>query len=200
MESVLVNFVYAQPVGHAIEALQYCLGYHAADPSHRVGVVLNADTPAEMATWCPFIDEVHTIRLDLFDPATDARDQLEAIGDGWDFVVGDARSGQPAQRDFFPGLAAYYDQADACFTGAKGWAGARPPSYLPRQPLRLDLPQAARSGFAVLLGGSAGRHMYPTVASWQLILTALADRFPGTEIRLLGKLGRDGRTRTTYRR
>jgi hypothetical protein len=94
MSSVLVNFVYAQPVGHAIEALQYCLGYHAADPSRRIGVVLNAATPAELATWCPFIDEVHTIRLDLFDPATDARDQLEAIGDDWDHVVSDVRSGR----------------------------------------------------------------------------------------------------------
>ena len=35
MESVLVNFVYAPPVGHAIEALHYSLGYHAADPSRR---------------------------------------------------------------------------------------------------------------------------------------------------------------------
>jgi hypothetical protein len=26
-ERVLVNFVYAHPVGHAVEALHYCLGY-----------------------------------------------------------------------------------------------------------------------------------------------------------------------------
>ncbi|MFC0543084.1 hypothetical protein [Kutzneria chonburiensis] len=79
MGSVLVNFVYAQPVGHAIEALHYANGYHTADPSRRIGVVLNANTPAELATWCPFIDEVHTIDLDLFDPATDTRDQLAKI-------------------------------------------------------------------------------------------------------------------------
>jgi hypothetical protein len=202
MSSVLVNFVYAQPVGHAVEALQYCLGYHAADPSRRIGVVLNADTPAEMATWCPFVDEVHTIRLDLFDPATDARDQLRAIAQDWDHVVRDGRMALPEQRKFFPGLAAYYDQADAYFTGEKGWAGRQPPSYRPRQPLRLDLPEpASRSGFTVLLGGSAERHLYPTITSWELILTALADRFPGTEIRLLGKLSKqDGRTLTTYRR
>ncbi|QUQ64867.1 hypothetical protein [Kutzneria sp. CA-103260] len=202
MESVLVNFVYAQPVGHAVEALHYSLGYHAADPSRRIGVVLNADTPAEMATWCPFIDEVHTIRLDLFDPATDARDQLEKIGRDWDHVVNDVRLTQPAQREFFPGLAAYYDQADAYFTGEKGWAGTKKgPSYQPRQPLRLDLPEPeTTSGFTVLLGGSAQRSMYPTITSWELILTALADRLPGTEFRLLGKLSEDGRTRTTYHR
>ena len=201
MGSVLVNFVYAQPVGHAIEALHYANGYHAADPSRRIGVVLNAKTPAELAEWCPFIEEVHTIDLDLFDPATDTRDQLARISQHWDHVVNDARSAQPAQREIFAGLAAYYDQADAYFTGAKGFAGfKKAPSYEPRQPLRLDLPQTERSGFTVLLGGSAHRHMYPTVASWRLILTELAARFPGTAIHLLGKLARDGRTSTTYSR
>lgn len=201
MDSVLVNFVYAPQVGHAIEALHYALGYHAADPSRRIGVVLNANTPAELATWCPFIDEVHTIDLDLFDPATDARAQLAEIGKDWDHLVADARSAQPAQRDFFPGLAAYYDQADAYFPGAKGFAGFnKAPSYEPRQPLRLDLPRSERTGFTVLLGGSADRHMYPTVASWELILSALAERLPGTEFRLLGKLAKDGRTSTTYSR
>jgi hypothetical protein len=203
VESVLVNFVYAQPVGHAIEALHYSLGYHAADPSRRIGVMLNADTPAEMATWCPFIDEVHTIRLDLFDPATDARDQLAKIGQHWDHVVSDVRLTQPAQREFFPGLAAYYDQADAYFTGEKGWAGTKKgPSYAPRQPLRLELPEPeTKAGFTVLLGGSAKRSMYPTITSWELILTKLADRFPNTEFHLLGKLDeQDGRTRTTYDR
>jgi ADP-heptose:LPS heptosyltransferase len=201
MESVLVNFVYAQQIGHAIEALHYANGYHAAGPSRRIGVVLNANTPAELADWCPFVDEVHTIDLDLFDPATDARDQLAKIAPDWDYVVNDYRSTQAAQREIFPGLAAYYDQANAYFTGTKGFAGFKlPPAYALRQPLRLDLPQTERHGFAVLLGGSADRHMYPTVASWRLVLTELAERFPGTEIRLLGRLAKDGRTSTTYRR
>jgi hypothetical protein len=37
-DRLLVNFLYAQPVGHAIEALHYRLGYHAADPSREVAV------------------------------------------------------------------------------------------------------------------------------------------------------------------
>jgi hypothetical protein len=31
-ERLLVNFFYAHPVGHAIEALHYANGHHAADP------------------------------------------------------------------------------------------------------------------------------------------------------------------------
>jgi hypothetical protein len=35
-ERLLVSFFYAQPVGHAVEALHYCLGHHAADPQRAV--------------------------------------------------------------------------------------------------------------------------------------------------------------------
>ena len=43
-ERLLVNFFYAQPVGHAIEALYYANGHHAADPALEVAVALNAAT------------------------------------------------------------------------------------------------------------------------------------------------------------
>jgi hypothetical protein len=48
-ERVLVNFFYAQQVGHAIEALHYCLGHHAADPEREVAIALNAATPVVLA-------------------------------------------------------------------------------------------------------------------------------------------------------
>jgi len=37
-ERLLVNFFYANPVGHAVEALHYCLGHHLADPTREVSV------------------------------------------------------------------------------------------------------------------------------------------------------------------
>jgi hypothetical protein len=47
-ESVLVNFWYAQPVGHAVEALHYCLGYHRADPARHVSLMLERDFPLRL--------------------------------------------------------------------------------------------------------------------------------------------------------
>jgi hypothetical protein len=35
-ERVLVNFFYAQPVGHAVEALHYAHGHRAADPAREL--------------------------------------------------------------------------------------------------------------------------------------------------------------------
>ncbi len=46
-ERLLVNFFYAHPAGHAVEALHYCLGHHAADPTREVSVALNAATSVE---------------------------------------------------------------------------------------------------------------------------------------------------------
>jgi hypothetical protein len=44
-ESLLVNFVYCHPVGHAIEALHAAHGYHRADPELRISVALLARWP-----------------------------------------------------------------------------------------------------------------------------------------------------------
>jgi hypothetical protein len=60
-ESVLVNFFYAHPVGHAMEALHYALGHHAVDPSREIAVALNADTPVRLADYCPFISASYAI-------------------------------------------------------------------------------------------------------------------------------------------
>ena len=146
--SVLVNFVYCHPVGHAVEALHYCHGYHRADPGLRIGLALNADTPAELAALCPYIDDIYPIGVDVFDRAYDSASALNAIPPGWDWVVSDARGQQPHQRVAFPGLARYYDQARDRFAASGSilaTAGAVPPSYSPGRQLRLPFPGAARS-------------------------------------------------------
>jgi hypothetical protein len=57
-ESVLVNFVYCHPVGHAVEAVQHCLGYREAGRDRRIGVVLKANTAVDLASWSEQVDEV----------------------------------------------------------------------------------------------------------------------------------------------
>ncbi len=192
MAKLLVNFVYAHNVGHAIEALHLAHGHHRADPSLSISVALNASTPVELASLCPFVSAVHPVTLDLFDPSVPFVADLPRA---FDFVVEDGRMSQPEQRALFPGLTAYYD---ACRTRF-GVTSAAP--YSPGEHFRLALPSAPADGLriAVLPGGSANRSLYPSVASWELILRALASRFPSATFVFLGKLGSaDGRTSTTY--
>jgi hypothetical protein len=111
-------------------------------------------------------------------------------------------------------MVAYYDTSDTHFVVAagRGVAGAEPPAYLPHQQLVLDVPQGSRararrrlSGhrprIAVMPGGSGDRALYPSNASWEKILQALAVRHPDAVFCLVGKLGAgDGRTSTRFAR
>jgi hypothetical protein len=216
---VLVNFVYCHPVGHVIEALHYCHGYHRADPGLRIGLALNADAPAELAALCPYLGNVYPIAVDVFDPSRDPG-ALDAVPTGWDWVADDGRGHQAHQRIAFPGLAAYYDRAADRFaaTGSViGTAGAAPPRYAGGEHFRLPLPGAARANagrllrdarpdapagprIAILPAGSGPRSSYPSVRSWHLVLSALADRWPHALFCLIGKHRRDGRTTTGFGR
>jgi len=206
-ESLLVNFVYAPPVGHAIEALHYCNGYHRADPAKRIAVALNAATPTELAGLCPFIDATYPIRgLDLIDGTQDVMPAIAGIPREWDWIVEDGRGRLPDQRDLFPGLARYYDESRTYFVAWDfGAAGAAPPDYRPREPFRLQLPDLPtpvgdrRPRIAVLPAGGGERELYPSIASWELVLRVLALRFPDATFCLVGKRSRDGRTHTAFR-
>jgi hypothetical protein len=218
--SLLVNFVYCHPVGHAIEALHYCHGYHRADPGMRIGLALNADTPTELAALCPYVDDVYPVSIGVFDRAYEAARALAAVPADWDWVAGDARGQQAHQRAVFPGLARYYDQAADRFAASGaviGTAGVAPPRYSPGCQFRLSLAGSARSRaerlmqhgrcgaggnagprIAVLPAGSGPRSSYPSVRSWRLMLAALADRWPDALFCLVGKYRADGRTTTSF--
>ena len=60
-EQLLVNFFYAYPVGHAVEALHRCHGYHAADASLEISLVLNAESAVRLADFCPFVASAYGI-------------------------------------------------------------------------------------------------------------------------------------------
>lgn len=204
--TMLVNFVYCHPVGHAIEALHYANGYHAADPDLRISVALNDATPTELAGLCPFIERTYPITVDVFDG--DAGHDLAALPSTWDWIVSDYRGADPLQRQIFPGLAAYYDASERLEAlQGRSFAGHKPPpAYRPGQHFRLPLPDAPSRfdgdgpRIAILPGGSAPRPFYPSTRSWRLIISALVHRFPDATFCLVGKLRADGRTSTTLDR
>jgi hypothetical protein len=134
---------------------------------------------------------------------------LAAVPRDWDWVVDDGRRSMPEQLAAFPGMAAYYAGSEAYLRArlGRGLAGASPPAYLPHQRLVLELPAASRtmarrllagSGvrIALLPAGSAAPWLYPSAASWELIVAGLLRRHPEASICLVGKLAEDGRTAT----
>lgn len=198
MTRLLVNFFYAHPVGHAIEALRYCLGYHAADPALEIHVALNADTPVELAGCCPFVARAHAIRHPFVEPCEDSAARIAELPRAWDHIAEDVRRHLDQQLDLFAGMRGYYAATDALLTGRRGVAGFPAPAYVPDQQLRLELPGpapfAADGAIAVMPAGSSERHLYPSVGAWEAILDAL----PDAPVVLVGKLARDGRTTTSF--
>lgn len=212
-DTMLVNFLYCQPVGHAIEALRYCLGYHRGNPGLEISLILNEDTPTELAGLCPFVKAVYPVSHPLADRSADPVMALRraAVSQQWEWVMRDGRGRQPAQRAMFPGLARYSDAADGYFDARLGSAnaGGTPPEYVPHQRLSLDLPESSRavarklaghasSIIAVMPAGSGPRWLYPSVQSWQRILAALTSEHPDALICFIGKHRSDRRTRTSF--
>src|SRR5512142_1090482 len=107
-ERVLVNFFYAPPVGHAIEALHYCLGHHAADPTWEISVALNAASTVELADFCPFVSQAFAVEHPLLEPCPDSAARQAALPREWDWVLDDSRRRQDIQLELFPGLRDYY--------------------------------------------------------------------------------------------
>jgi hypothetical protein len=202
--SVLVDHWYSHAVGHVIEALRRCQGYHAADPAVRPSLVLNGASPAELAGCVPFVAGVFAVPYTSFGKAEGRpRSALRGVPRDWDYVLRHPFSTDPDHARF-EGFQAYVAASRRHFRAriASGVAGAAPPAYAPHQKLRLDLPDAARAWagaalderlcVAVMPAGSGARHLYPSFSSWTTILDELERRLPAVSFVFVGKVQPEG--------
>jgi hypothetical protein len=190
-ERLLVNFFYAQPVGHAVEALHYCLGHHAADPEREISVALNAATAHELAGFCPFVETAYAIDHPFLEPCPDSVARLAPIPRHWDWVLDDFRRHQDLQLATFSGMRDYYAASDRHLIAARSRSvvSAPPAGYVPHSRLRFELPADARTAarrrldgdaaewIAVMPAGSSERALYPSLASSYAGTVALRPRW-----------------------
>ena len=202
--TLLVDHWYSHAVGHVIEALRHCQGYHACDPTLRLALVLNGASPAELARCAPFVEEVFAVPYTSFGRAEgDPRRALRGIPRDWDHVVHHPATADPNHARY-GGFERYYEAARRHFRArsTSGLAGAPPPAYEPHQRLRLVLPDEERGraraeldgrlSIAVMPAGSGARLLYPSVDSWGRILDALEARFPDVVFTVVGRLRAEG--------
>jgi ADP-heptose:LPS heptosyltransferase len=213
-ERLLVNHFYAQQVGHAVEALHYANGHHAADPDLRIAVALNRATATELAALCPAVDACYAIDHPFLEPCGDSAARLAASGlpREWDWICDDPRRHQSWQLELFPGMRDFYATSDAWLNARRartieGAIGRAP--YVPHTPLRLQVPEAERERAAARVGagdgplvalmpaGSSPAELYPSVSAWLTILDALAEALPGVRVVLIGRSVRDERSATS---
>jgi hypothetical protein len=202
--TVLVDHWYSHAVGHVIEALRRCQGYHAGDPTVRPSLVLNGAAPAELAACVPFVDRVFAVAYTSFGAVEGRpRSALRGVPRDWDYVL---RHPFAADRDHerFAGFQAWVAASRRHFRArvASGAAGESPPAYAPHQRLRLELPDDARErahatlgdrlAVAVMPAGSGARYLYPSFASWAAILDELERQLPDVVFVFVGKVRPEG--------
>jgi hypothetical protein len=211
--TLLLNWVYYYPVGHAVEAFKTAKGIFNANEDVEIHLLLNSRTPVELAGACDWIARAYSIDVDEFSEgenqdATCLRD----IPAAWDFVVNDHRV-TTSPFPFADPLRNFHDVAARHFR-ARQWQGGQhllgrapgAPGYEPNATIRMRVPEPARQfaaslktgrvNIAVLPGGSTPEPIYPAADWWRRALSALGAEFPGAHFFLTGKSHADRRSST----
>lgn len=152
---LLVDWVYAPPVGHAIEAFKFACGYARANPDLEVSLLLNSRSAPELAECVPGVARAYLIDLDDFAAPTGRRPSLEAVPQEWDHLFYDPR--QDHSMPGWPPYNHYRAEARRYFRAGRVWNTGGAAGFPPRlqRPLALSLPPGAKEYADAVL--SAGR-------------------------------------------
>lgn len=211
--TLLLNWVYYYPVGHAVEAFKTAKGLWNANGNVEIHLLLNSSTPVELASACDWITRAYPIDLDEFcETENEEAACLRPLPTTWDFVVTDHRVSTSPFPPAEP-LKNFHAVAARRFH-ARQWSGGQhlltrapgAPGYEPNATIRMRVPESAgsfveslapgRVNIAVLPGGSTPEPIYPRAAWWKLALSALEDELPGAHFFVTGKSRTDRHSRT----
>jgi hypothetical protein len=199
---LLINWVYYNPIGHAIEAYRYAQAFRNADPALEIAVALNSTTAIELGACLPGIDAVFPIDLSDFAPGARHHPSLARLPRDWDFVFTDPRHDHPMGRDDLDRCEQALREHLRAGLRNSGWSFPEsfPESHL--TPLHLQLPPAARmfadrfvspaarTRISLLLGSGTEPSRTPPTSFWRGLLHALFAEFEDLEVVLIGSLDR----------
>ena len=199
------NDWYSHAVGHVIEALRHCQGYHACDPElrHRARPeprIADRARRVRPVRLGGVRRPVHELRHADRQPEAGAAGASRATG-----TTSSTIRPRPTPRSSASRVSAATTTlrgATSAAGCAVGVAGLPPPAYEPHQRLRLDLPEpererarqelGGRRTIAVMPAGSGARYLYPSTTSWLEILDELERRFPDAVFAFVGRLDDSG--------
>ena len=200
--TLLLNWVFYNPIGHVAEALKVAKGLYDNNPGIELSLLLNAAAPYQLAETCPWIARVYPIDTqEALALGADAP-SLRRVPREWDDIVNDWRHNN-GPFGLAPDLAAFHKAAETYFV-ARRWrnhpydhppeSGA--PLYVRDTPIRIPIPEDAlafaaslpdgRPRIALLMAGSSPESIYPTLGWWTRLLRALGRAFPEARFYLTG--------------
>lgn len=212
MKTMLVNWVYYRPVGHALEGLKVANGYFQANSELEVSILLNSEMPAELGDLCPWIKKVYpadVTELALKGPEAGC---LKQIPVEWDYVVSDDRLVHSVSS-YTPELL----NANRIITDhfkARVWKGCRQPAINGAPPYRKDsvmrfqLPGAVRQAaseyahqglkICILPAGSNADNIYPEPEWWVKLMDSITEAFGDVHFYITGATSRQGNRSQSY--
>ncbi|MFH0969457.1 MAG: hypothetical protein V1804_03040 [Patescibacteria group bacterium] len=223
-KKLLINFVYYRPVGHVVEALKYAKGYYEANNNKLdIYLLLNADSPIELAEACYWIKKTYPISLSDMMKRKEKSVLLKNVPKIWDYIISDHRVNE---------FKAGWDENDLIETQkilqnyfiARIKKGITPKNVLTtypidklkksqtlpykfNQPISIPIPTKSKKfiqkykhnglKICIMLGGSAGEIQSPSIKMWLKICQALFHKFKNLRIYFTGITeSTSGRTKT----
>lgn len=212
-KTMLVNWVYYRPVGHALEGLKIARDYFEANNDLKISVVLNSEMPYEISALCPWIDKVYVADVkELAEFGLQAK-CLKKIPANWDYVVSDDRLVHSLES--YSKELKSANQTIIKFLQAKIWKGNRffpqgkemPPVRFDT-PMRFAIPVNAKEfigkfrhdgiKIAILPAGSNAESIYPTASWWVKLMKSITSNFPDVRFYLTGAKNKTGNRSESY--
>ena len=220
MKKLLINFVYYPPVGHLLEVIKHSHGYYEANKDLEISLLVNSETPIELAQSCSWIKKVYPISVEevsLLDEAS----CLQSIPKDWDYVLTDPRVKNPKPESETDHLANCQLILQKVFVG-KEITDITPKRsgrenddvsltqlipYKLNSHIELPIPKESEKYvkkylhngpvITILPSGSAGYRQSPSLQIWEEICLALSEAIPNLKINFTGVTkSQNGRTVT----
>lgn len=202
-KKLLLNWVYHPPVGHAVEALKLAKGYSLANRNIDVYLLLNSDTPTELADACPWIKKTYPISTDEVFKYGEKAKCLQKIPKNWDYINNDNRAGRLVKGNDRVELVKTQEVLQRIFVAKirkdypqKGDIKESILSFAPNPKITLPIPAKAKAfakkfkhrgpTITIMLGGAKGLRQSPSVEMWLKICLALEQAIPNLKIYFTG--------------
>src|SRR5437773_1895669 len=85
--TLLLNWIYYPPVGHAVEGIAAAADYAAKNPDYEIHLLLNHHTPTELAELCPWIKKAYAIDIDDVALNGEKSHCLSELPREWDYII-----------------------------------------------------------------------------------------------------------------
>ena len=185
-KTLLLNFVYCNPVGHVIEALKLAKGFHEANRNMDVYLILNSRTPVELAKSCNWIKRVYSADPKEVLEKKEKSEFFATFPKIWDYILADYRSLKEDEEDI-----KNFQEVSKKILKAREYYGdiwdkkAYPKEikYIPDSRVTLRIPEKAKKlaekynydglKVCIMLGGSGGAKNYPSVKAWTRIIEGI---------------------------